>query len=157
MLLEACNWLQHSWLSTLLRHSKWGFATVEMGHLVALAMLGGAIVILGLRVFGVILKYQRLQAVVRDLQRLIGFSFLGMLITGALLFADGPLRYYGNAAFRVKLLLISAAFLFGVGALRLAHCYQHTTVAPLGMKVTAAISFTFFLGAAVAGRVIGVL
>jgi cytochrome b subunit of formate dehydrogenase len=80
-----------------------------------------------------------------------------MLITGALLFADGPLRYFGNAAFRVKLLLIGAAVLFGLGALRLAHHYRHMTVAPLGMKITAAVSLTFFLGAAIAGRVIGVL
>jgi hypothetical protein len=157
MLLEACDWLKHTWLSTLIRESKWGFATIEMGHLVALAVLGAALLILGLRVFGLILMHQPLRAAVHDLRRLIGFSFLAMLVTGGLLFADGPLRYYGNAAFRVKLLLIGAAVLFGFQALRFAHRYRDLTAAPLEMKFTAAVSLSFFLGAAVAGRVIGVL
>jgi len=157
MLLEACDWLKHTWLSTLIRESKWGFATVEMGHLVALAVLGGALLTLGLRFFGLILEYQPLEAAVRDLRRLIGFSFLAMLVTGALLFADGPLRYYGNSAFRVKLLLIGAAVLFGLQALRFANRYRHLTAAPLAMKFTAVASLSLFLGAAVAGRVIGVL
>jgi hypothetical protein len=157
MLLEACDWLKSTWLSRLIRESKWGFATVEMGHLVALALLGGALLIMGLRVFGLILGHQRLEATVRDLRRLISVSFLAMLVTGTLLFADGPLRYYGNAAFRLKLLLIGAAVLFGLMALRFASRYQERTVPPLGMKITTAVSLVFFLGAAIAGRVIGVL
>jgi hypothetical protein len=80
-----------------------------------------------------------------------------MLVTGALLFADGPPRHYGNAAFRVKLLLIGAAVLSGLKTLRVAHRYQHLTVAPLGLKFTAVVSITLFLGAAIAGPVIGVL
>jgi hypothetical protein len=128
-----------------------------MGHLVALAVLGGALLILGLRVFGLILIHQQLEATLRDLRRLISLSFLAMLVTGTLLFADGPLRYYGNAAFRLKLLLVGAAVLFGLIALRFARLYQEQTVAPLEMQVTTAVSLTFFLGAAVAGRVIGVL
>ena len=157
MLLEACEWLKSTWLSTTIRDSKWGFAGAEIGHLVALALLGGALLIFGLRVFGLILKHQPLGVAVRDLGRLIGLSFLAMLVTGALLFADGPLRYYGNAAFRVKLLLIGAAVLFGLQALRLAKRYQSITVAPIAVKFNAAFSLTLFLGAAVAGRVIGVL
>lgn len=157
MLLEACDWLKSTWLSRLIRESKWGFAAVEMGHLVALAVLGGALLILGLRVFGLILVHQRLDATVRDLRRLIGLSFAAMLATGILLFADGPLRYYGNAAFRWKLLLIGAAVLTGLVALRFARRYQALTVSPLGMKITTAVSLTLFFWAAVAGRVIGVL
>jgi hypothetical protein len=128
-----------------------------MGHLVALAVLGGALLTLGLRVFGLILVHQRLEATLRDLRRLISLSFLAMLVTGTLLFADGPLRYYGNSAFRLKLLLVGAAVLFGLMALRFASLHRERTVAPLEMKITTAVSLTFFLGAAVAGRVIGVL
>jgi hypothetical protein len=157
MLLEACDWLKSTWLSTLIRESKWGFATVEMGHLVSLALLGGALLTLALRVFGTILEDQPLAATARDLQRLLGIAFLGLLTTGMLLFADGPLRYYGNGAFRVKLLLIGAAVLFGWRTLSYARRFQDVTVLPIEMKFTTAASLTLFLGAAVAGRVIGVL
>lgn len=157
MLLEACEWLKATWVSTLIRESKWGFAVVEMGHLVALAVLGGALLILSLRVFGFILKGQPLVAATSDLCRAIGLSFFAIVITGALLFADGPLRYYANSAFRVKLLLIVAAVLSGLQALRLAARYRSMTVAPFALKGVVAVSLIFFLGAAVAGRVIGVL
>jgi hypothetical protein len=157
MLLEACNWLKSTWLSTLIRESKWGFAAVEMGHLVSLALLGGALLILSLRAFGLILAHQPLAATLNDLRKLIGASFLAMLATGALLFADGPLRYYGNAAFRVKLLLIGAAILFGGKTLRYARRFQGMAAPPAAMKFTATLSTTLLLGAAIAGRVIGVL
>jgi hypothetical protein len=157
MLLDACEWLKATWLSTLIRESKWGFAAIEMGHLAALAVLGGALLVLGLRVFGLILKYRPLGATTDDLRRLIGVSFLAIFLTGVLLFVEGPLRYYGNAAFRIKLLLIGAAVLSGLQALRLANRYPSMTVAPVAMKCSVALSLTLFFGAAVAGRVIGVL
>jgi hypothetical protein len=55
------------------------------------------------------------------------------------------------------LLLVGAAVLFGLMALRFASLHRERTVAPLEMKITTAVSLTFVLGAAVAGRVIGVL
>jgi uncharacterized protein DUF6644 len=157
MLLETCEWLKATWLSTLIRESKWGFAMIEMGHLVALAFLGGALLLLGLRVFGVILTGQPLGAATSDLRRTINVSFLAIVITGALLFADGPLRYYANVAFRVKLLLIVAACCSGLLGLRFADRYQFMTMAPVALRGIVTISIVFFLGAAVAGRVIGVL
>jgi hypothetical protein len=157
MLFEACEWLKATRLSLLLRESKWGFALIEMMHLLALALLGGALLILGLRIFGVILKSQALAGTVRDLGRIITLSLLAMLISGFLLFTEGPLRYYGNGAFRVKLLLIAAAVVSAIGIHRFAQDHATLTVAPNRLKIVAALSFTFWLGAAVAGRLIGVL
>jgi hypothetical protein len=69
-----------------------------------------------------------------------------MIVSGILLFADGPLRYYGNTAFRVKLLLIAAAVLTGL----LSRFRGEARFATL-------VSFSLWVGAGVAGRVIGVL
>jgi hypothetical protein len=156
-LLEACEWLKATQLSVLIRQSKWGFALIEMVHLLALALLGGALLITGLRIFGVIFKGQGLAGSVRDLGGVIGFSFLAMVISGALLFTEGPLRYYGNGAFQTKLLLIGAAVISAAGIYRFAGKYTTLTVAPMRLKVAAAFSLSLWLGAAVAGRVIGVL
>jgi hypothetical protein len=156
-LLEACEWLKATRLSALIRASKWDFALIEMVHLLALALLGGALLILGLRIFGVILKGQALAGTVRDLGRIIGLSLVAMLISGSLLFTEGPLRYYGNSAFRVKLLLIGCAVASAVGIHRAARNYTTLTAAPMRLKIATALSLTFWLGAAIAGRVIGVL
>ncbi len=156
-LLEACEWLKATRLSVFIRESKWGFALVEMVHLLALAALGGAVLILGLRIFGLILKGQPLEATMRDLSRIILVSLLTLLVSGFLLFADGPLRYYGNTAFRVKLLLIIAATVTTVAVHHFAQLRMARGIAPKRLKIATALSLTLWLGAAVAGRVIGVL
>lgn len=155
--LQACEWLKATALSRALREAKWGFALIEMVHLLALALLGGALLILGLRVFGVILTGQSLESTVRDLGRIVKLSLIAMLISGFLLFADGPLRYYGNAAFRIKLSLIGAALVCVIVIRHFTRTAGTRTIAPRRLKIATALSLTLWLGAAVAGRMIGVL
>jgi hypothetical protein len=59
-LLPIFQWLVHAPEFTWVRDSKWGFAVVEMVHLVAFAGLGGAVLLSDLSVLGVGL--QRRQA-----------------------------------------------------------------------------------------------
>jgi hypothetical protein len=156
-ILEACEWLKDTRASVVIREFKWGFAVIEMGHLLALAVLGGALLIVGLRIFGLVLEKHPLDDSLRDLARIIKTSLLVMLISGLLLFLDGPLRYYGNEAFRLKLLLICAAGLIGITVRRFAQSRGSLTEAPLQLKIITMLSLTLWLSAAVAGRVIGVL
>jgi hypothetical protein len=159
-LLEACRWLEASRIGTAIRDSQWGFALVEMVHLLALAVLGGSLLVTGLRVWGFLFQVQRPGAATRDLGWLLAGSFAAMLASGLLLFADGPLRYYANPAFRVKLLLIAGAVVTGL----LTHligirdtAVDGATKAPKAMKAMALLSCALWLGAGIAGRVIGVL
>lgn len=156
-LLDACRWLEATEVSAVIRHSKWGFALIEMVHLLALALLGGALLITAFRVFGLLLPAPRVGDVVRDLWWLLVGSVAAMLVSGVLLFADGPLRYYANVAFRWKLLLIGAAVVTGVVTLLIGRSGESEARTPWAMRLTASLACTFFLGAAVAGRVIGVL
>jgi hypothetical protein len=156
-LLEVCEWLGNSAVGTGMRNSKWGFALVEMVHLVALALLGGTLFASVLQVFGVILRGTPPGAIARDLGRARLASLTAMIVSGILLFADGPLRYYGNAAFRLKLLLIAGALLTA----RLSHLLgsrsSRLASAPMAMKAATLLSLALWLGAGIAGRVIGVL
>ena len=156
-LLEACRLFEASWVSTTIRDSKWGFALIEMVHLSALAVLGGALFVTGLRVWGFVFKAPLASQITRDLGWLLIGSFATMLISGVLLFADGPLRYYGNIAFRVKLSLIGAATIAGLATHLVGARRQVVRQPPPAMKLLALLSCTLSLGAAIAGRVIGVL
>jgi hypothetical protein len=155
-LLRACEWLDSSWIGTVIRNSKWGFALIEMVHLLALALLGSTLLVSALQSLGLIFKESPPGAISRDLGRARNASLAAMIVSGLLLFADGPLRYYGNAAFRAKLLLIGGAALTGV----LSHCIGSGSTRrkwPAAAKAATLLSLTLWLGAGVAGRVIGVL
>ena len=155
-LLEACRWFQATWISVAIRESKWGFAIIEMVHLLALALLGGAVLVTGLRVWGLSFKARQPGGVTRDLQWLLIGAFIVMIASGLLLFADGPLRYYGNAAFRLKLLLIAAAATTGYLTYLTETHHRVTQEWSLAMKAMALLSCTLWLGAGIAGRMIGV-
>ena len=47
-MLTWFEWLEHSWLGTSVNNSLWAFAAIEAGHLLALAVLGGAILVVDL-------------------------------------------------------------------------------------------------------------
>jgi hypothetical protein len=155
-LLQACAWLGSSSIGAAIRNSKWGFALIEMVHLLALALLGGTLLVSGLQSLGIIFKKSPPGAISRELRRARIASLAAMIVSGILLFADGPLRYYGNAAFRAKLLFIGGAALTGV----LSHCFGSGSTQqqwPAAAKTATLLSLTLWLGAGVAGRVVGVL
>ena len=68
--------LAHSPLGHAMQASKWDFALVEMVHLLALAVLGGCVLIVDLRLLGVILKGESARDIGRDLGRLLLGSLL---------------------------------------------------------------------------------
>jgi hypothetical protein len=156
-LLRLCEWLGNSWLGTAIRQSKWGFATIEMAHLLALALLGGALLVTGLRVFGIFLKEQTVGEMTWDLRWLLLGSFAAMIVSGFLLFMDGPLRYYANGAFRVKLALILGAAVTALITHLIGRGESAAQIAPISMKAMASLSLTLWLAAGLAGRIIGVL
>jgi hypothetical protein len=156
-LLSACEWLGHSWVGTTIRDSKWGFAVIEMVHLMALALLGGALLVTGLRLFGFFLGGQPPGIITRDLGRVLIGALTAMIVSGILLFADGPLRYYDNGAFRVKLLLLLAASATAWAAHLIAVRAQSSPAVSTTLKITTLVSLLLWLGVGIAGRVIGIL
>ncbi len=156
-LLGACEWLGNSAVGTMMRNSRWGFALVEMVHLLALALLGGTLFASALQAFGIILKGSPPGAIARDLGWAQLGSLTAMILSGILLFSDGPLRYYANAAFRLKLLFIAGALVTGLLAHLIGAGSSRQLSTPTAMRAATALSLALWLGAGIAGRVIGVL
>ena len=155
-LLPAFRWLAGSWLGVSISKSNAAFAIIEMGHLIGLTLLGGAVLITDLTALGLLRLPRDLARIERELSpvALTGLSML--LVSGFLLLADGPLRYYGNAAFRVKmtLLALAAVFYFTLHRRALRAGPQATTAR---VRTTAIVSLMLWLAVALAGRAIGVL
>jgi hypothetical protein len=156
-LLQGCEWLQRSWIGSGIRGSRWGFAAIEVVHLLAVALLGGALMVTGLRIFGLILPDRRPVVVLRDLARPMAGSLVALIFSGVLLFLDGPLRYYANVAFRSKLALLAGALLAAWATYWIALGYRGSPTTPAAVKVMTLVSLILWLGVGIAGRVIGVL
>src|ERR1035437_460899 len=89
--------------------SKWGFALVEMVHLIALALLGGAVLIVDLRLLGLILKGQSTRLIGRELSRILIGSLIVMILTGIALLSEEAGKCYFSPAFRWKMAQIGRA------------------------------------------------
>jgi hypothetical protein len=156
-ILQLFRWLSHTPFSVFLRHSTWGFAIIETLHLLGLAALGGAILIVDLRLLGIGLRRQPISRVARELSPVLLGSLGVMLISGALLVMTGPLKYYHSPSFRLKMLffLLAVAFYF---TLHRSVVRSNADVAPSAWsKVAAVVSLALWLGVGLAGRAIGFL
>lgn len=144
-LLDVFRSIEQTRLSTAIRNSRWDFAVIEMVHLVALALLGGAVLVLGLRALSVILVRQPLGRVARSVAPLLLAALLTLLCSGALLVADDPLRYYGNIAFRAKMLLLAIAVACGAPPYRAARHAAGPGASPRWLRRAAAVSLALWL------------
>jgi hypothetical protein len=155
MLLKWCQLLAGTSLSVALRDSKWGFAVVEMFHLISLALFGGSVLFGVLRASGAVLPAPA-RLIAGELRPLFLTGFLGLLASGALLFVESPLRYYANPAFRIKLGLIVLSGFLTFLVVTMSRSLSGST------RRGACTGFIFltaaaWLATAVAGRIVGVL
>jgi hypothetical protein len=157
--------LLHSWFIALgnsalghaMQTSKWGFAMVEMVHLIALALLGGAVLIVDLRLLGLILKGQSARLIGRDLSRILIGSLIVMIVTGIALLSEEAGKCYFSPAFRWKMALLAAAVLFYFTLHRRALLHTDFGAPNLWSRAAAVVSLTLWLGIGIAGRAIGLL
>lgn len=91
------------------------FAHWEVGHLVAMLMLGGASILLNLRLIGFGLTEQTPSEVRRDVFWWLNLGVAGILITGLLIGASNPERLYTSEAFTAKMLGLAAALVLTYG------------------------------------------
>jgi hypothetical protein len=149
-------WLGHTPVGLYMRDSTHGFAAVEAAHLLGLALLGGVVVLLSLGVLQVALAGQTPAATARGLYPVFLSSLAVMLITGVLLVASKPLRYFLSTPFRWKIAFLAA----GVG-LYLYLSRRLTRGDPAAAartdRVLAILLLILWLGVGLSGRFIGLL
>ena len=87
-MLTWFEWLEHSWLGTAVNNSTWAFAAIEACHLLALAALGGAILVVDLRLLGFGLKEERISYVGQTAQPWLLGGLTAAVITGIPLLAS---------------------------------------------------------------------
>ena len=149
--------LAHSSLGQYMQTSKWGFALVETVHLLALAILGGSVLIIDLRLLGIILPKESARAIGKDLSRLLLGSLVFLVLSGVAMLSEEALKCYHNPAFRWKMALLAAAIVFYFTLHRKALIHTDKQTPTLWSRTAAVVSLTLWLGVGVAGRAIGLI
>jgi hypothetical protein len=154
--LGLCHWLATSRIGIIMRDSTWDFAIVEIVHLLALAIFGGAVLLVNLRFLGLWFRLQPISKIARELLPLTGGGVIVMLVSGFLLVANGPVRYYYNPAFRIKMALFVFALLFHFTLqIALARRPLKRETSPVWLRISSVLSLFLWLSIGVAGRAIG--
>jgi hypothetical protein len=154
-LLPFFTWCENSALGETIRSSSWLFPVIEAFHLLGLAVIGGAVLVVDLRLFGFGLRRQPVAQLARDAQRWLIVSLMVMLATGALLFTSEAIKCYYHTAFWVKMTSLFLAIVFTFTVRRKVAMADETRVGPLWSKLVALVSVTLWSGVGIGGRWIG--
>jgi hypothetical protein len=146
----------------MIHDSTWLFAIIESFHLMGLALLGGAILLVDLRLLGLGLREESATKLARDAQPVLIGSLVLMLISGTLLYLSEATKFYSEGfwdsaefpfVYKMLFLCLATAFTFSIRRKVLAS--DGAPVGPLQRRLVALTSMLLWLGVAVGGRGIG--
>jgi hypothetical protein len=153
MLLPWFEWLESLWLGDAVRQSLWLFPVIEAVHLLGLCLLGGAILVVDLRMLGVGLR-QPIPEIARDARPWLVLAIVVMIATGVPLFLSEAIKCYYNTSFWVKITTLPLAIVFSL-AVRDRVARTSTSETNATTKAVGLISIALWLTVAAAGRWIG--
>lgn len=154
-LLEFCQWVQFSGPLVAMRSSPWFFPVIATIHLMGLAIIGGAVLLVDLRLLGLGLRHQPAAELTRDAERWLFRGLTVMILTGILLFMCFATKYYYLTFFWVKMAALIVVIGFTVSVRRRVVIAVDGRLNPVWGKVVALVSLSLWTTVALGGRYIG--
>jgi uncharacterized protein DUF6644 len=154
-LLPFFQWCEASAIGSAIRTSPWAFAVIESVHLLALAAIGGAVLVVDLRLLGWGLREQPVKQIARDAYPWLVGSLLVMLVTGIGLFLSEATKCYYSTPFLVKMSSLLLAMIFTFTVRRKITAADEGRVSPVAYKIVALVSLALWFGVGAGGRWIG--
>jgi putative copper export protein len=148
------DWIEKTWLGHAIRESKWTFTLAEVFHLFGITLFLGAILVLALRLFDLVLREKGVAETARELMPWSMSGLAVTLVTGTLLFTSEAVKCWGNVAFHYKVLFLLLALPFQFTALRSITRADRQGLPPIVRKLTALVAVVLWFGVAVFGRAI---
>jgi hypothetical protein len=154
-LLGFFHWCEQSGIGNTIRQSSWLFPVIEAIHLLGLGVIGGAVLVVDLRLLGLGLRRQSTAELARDAQPWLIGSLLLMMTTGGLLFLSESIKLYYHDAFWFKMASLFLAIVFTFTIQRKVILAGETRMRPVWSKVVALVSILLWSGVGIGGRWIG--
>ena len=146
-------WLGETALGVAIADSKYAFAVIEVFHLFGIILLLGSASLMSLRLAGLTMREQKISEVARQLG---GYTFVGlmtMIVTGLLMMASTPMKYYNSGPFWWKMWFFWVGVAFHFTIYRKVTRSNHTGLLLGG--VTALLAIVLWYGTGAFGRAIG--
>lgn len=154
-LLPAFEWLESSALGVFMKDLPATFAVVEAVHLMALAVLGGAVLASDLRLLNVVMRDTPSSVVTDSAHVWFKRALVVMLVTGFMMLAGVATKCYHNPFYWTKMIALAIGVVF-VFAIRQPLLKQdHAQLRPVTLKMLALASLSLWLIVAASGRWIG--
>jgi hypothetical protein len=149
VLWHFAKWSEATPLGRMIRNSEYAFPMIEFVHLAALAVIGGAVLIVDMRMLGFGLKKTPVAQLAKDAQPYVTGSLIVMLLTGIALYSSEATKCYASAAFWIKMvsLLLAMIFTYTIKKRTAARGYES--------RLVGATSILLWFGVAWGGRWIG--
>jgi hypothetical protein len=153
---QLCAWLEHTRLSETMQTVPWIVPTVQTIHILAIAAVMAAALMLNLRLTGVVGRDQPLPAFSARFVPVIWWALPVLLATGIVMIIGEPVRSLENPVFQVKMLLVivAIAITFGYQApLKKDPSFWSVSGARRSAAILLALmSFAVWIGIVLAGR-----
>jgi len=147
------SWCENSAIGESIRASLWLFPVIESFHLLALAVMGGAVLMVCLRMFGYGIQNAPVEQLWRDTWPYLMGSLVVLLVSGGLLFTSEATKLYDHGAFWFKMASLALAILFTFTVQR--KVVLSGNAGPGSSKLVALITVLLWAGVGIGGRWIG--
>jgi len=155
MLYEFAQWSEATGLGKMIRNSQYAFPIVEFFHLAALAIIGGAVLVVDLRLLGLGLKKTSVAQLAQDAQPWLTGSLVVMLLSGIALYTSEATKCYQSPAFWIKMIALALAMLFTYTIRRRTAAADEQGISPFASRSVGAVSLALWFMVAWGGRWIG--
>ena len=156
-LLPWFEWLKYSsWIGYLGTTYGSVYATVQAGHLISMAVIGGTVLVTDLRLLGVLLRDVPSETIARGTHKCFKYSLIVAILTGIFCAAGVADKVYYMPVFWVKMLaLISGSCFMFLIKQPLLNSRPHEEISPLTLRLLAVASIFIWFTVAATGRWIG--
>lgn len=148
-LLPLFHWFEATTIGTVVRESKWMFPVIECIHLLALALLGGSVLVVDLSSLGLGLKSLPLPDLARRAHPWMAASAFTLIATGTTMFLSEAIKCFYSPPFWYKMGLLLTAMIFAFTVRRRVLTRDRR---PAMVRFTALTSMALWFGVAFSGR-----
>lgn len=151
-LLPLFQWFEATFIGTKVRESLWMFPIIECFHLLALSILGGAVIALDVRLLGFGLREQPAPELAEKLHPWMRLGLVGMFVTGIPMFLSEAIKCYYSPPFWYKIGFLTVATIFTFTLRRSVAAKSGEANRAGATRVSALASLGLWFGVAFAGR-----
>ena len=154
-MLPFFQWCENTVVGNAIRSSLWLFPVIESVHLLALALIGGTVLVVNLRLLGLGLRSQPVARLARDTEPWLVGGLVVMVSSGILLFLSESIKCYYSPAFWTKMTFLLPAIVFTFTLHRKVAMAEEGRVKPVWRKLAGIVSVTLWSVVGASGRWIG--